>query len=433
MNITAIKTFRKLLLKQKRNYKKEIFVGLLFLAIAICAYLINQAVGQAVGTLLVITYLFVTSTANFAKNDIFWNADDFRSLNISAHSKQYFVFFLWQRFLLDSFISNLIVGVGLSIFLFIKFGILQVLAFLLLVIMYFIISPSCSVIYSKKNKITTAICVSVLLIIPILLWLDFAFWHLATSLYSICTITDFIYCCLFSAICFLFFTIVSKTCKAQKNNNYPSRTILGFLKRFDIWLYKDYMLNYKMVLTNILSLAITLLLFVNSDDMGILRPFLLWLVCGSKLFSVKDKKTKEHLLVFNDPLFCKKAVGQDIVFVRRKKFKAVMTGSLVKFLVTLPFLIVLGFISVEDILIFGVTSVISAMLECFTIYKSGMTTQAVIYLVKTTIPVVWGCIILNHYSMTFLYIYLAVAILISAFLLIDAICKKNTEQIVAVI
>jgi hypothetical protein len=188
-----------------------------------------------------------------------------------------------------------------------------------------------------------------------------------------------------------------------------------------------------MVLTNILSLAITLLLFVNSDDMGILRPFLLWLVCGSKLFSVKDKKTKEHLLVFNDPLFCKKAVGQDIVFVRRKKFKAVMTGSLVKFLVTLPFLIVLGFISVEDILIFGVTSVISAMLECFTIYKSGMTTQAVIYLVKTTIPVVWGCIILNHYSMTFLYIYLAVAILISAFLLIDAICKKNTEQIVAVI
>ena len=70
MNITALKTFRKLLLKQKRNYKKEIFVGLLFLAIAICAYLINQAVGQAVGTLLVITYLFVTSTANFAKNDI---------------------------------------------------------------------------------------------------------------------------------------------------------------------------------------------------------------------------------------------------------------------------------------------------------------------------------------------------------------------------
>ena len=127
MNTKAIKTFRKLLLKQKRNYKKEIFVGLLFLAIAIGAYLINQAVG----TLLVITYLFVTSTANFAKNDIFWNADDFRSLNIFAHSKQYFVFFLWQRILLDSFISNLIVGVGLSIFSFIKFGILQVLAFLL--------------------------------------------------------------------------------------------------------------------------------------------------------------------------------------------------------------------------------------------------------------------------------------------------------------
>ena len=144
---------------------------------------------------------------------IFWNADDFRSLNISAHYKQYFVFFLWQRFLLDSFISNLIVGVGLSIFLFIKFGILQVLAFLLLVIMYFIISPSCSVIYSKKNKITTAICVSVLLIIPTYCSL-ILLWHLATSLYSICTITDFIYCCLFSAICC--FTIVSKTCKAQK-------------------------------------------------------------------------------------------------------------------------------------------------------------------------------------------------------------------------
>lgn len=429
MNTTAIKTFRRLLLKQKRNYKKEIFVGLLFLAIAIGAYLINQAVGN----LLVITYLFVTSTANFAKNDIFWNADDFRSLNISTHSKQYFVFFLWQRILLDSFVSNLIVGIGISIFLVIKFGILQVLAFLLLVTLYFIISPSCSVICSKKNKITTALCVCVLLIIPVLLWLDFAFWHVATNIYTIHTITDFICCCLFSTVCFLFFTIVSKACKTQKNNNYPSRTIFGFLKKFDIWLYKDYMLNYKMVLTNIISLAITLLLFVDSDDMGILRPFLLWLVCGSKLFSVKDKKTKEYLLVFNDPLFCKKTENQDIVFVRRKKFKAVMTGSLVKFLVTLPFLIALGFTSVEDILIFGIASVISAMLECFTIYKSGMSTQAVIYLVKTTIPVVWGCIILNHYSMMFLYIYLAVAILISAFLLMDAISKKNTEQIVSVI
>ena len=429
MNTKAIKTFRRLLLKQKRNYKKEIFVGLLFLAIAIGAYLINQAVGN----LLVITYLFVTSTANFAKNDIFWNADDFSSLNISAYSKQYFVFFLFQRILLDSFVSNLIVGIGLSIFLFVKFGILQVLAFLLLVILYFIISPSCSVIYSKKNKITTALCVSVLLIIPALLWLDFAFWDLAVNVYAICTISDLICCFLFATICFLYFTIVSKTCKAQKNNNYPSRTIFGFLKKIDIWLYKDYMLNYKMVFTNIISLAITLLLFVASDDMGILRPFLLWLVCGSKLFSVKDKKTKEHLLVFNDPLFCKKAEGQDIVFVRRKKFKAVMTGSIVKFLVTLPFLIVLRFTSVEDILIFGIASVISAMLECFTIYKSGMSTQAIIYLVKTTIPIVWGCVILNHYSMMFLYIYLAVAILISTFLLIAVISKKNTEQIVTVI
>lgn len=429
MSTTAIRMFKKLLLKQERNYKKDVFVGLIFLVIAIVAYLINQATGN----LLVITYLFVTSTANFAENDIFWNANDFRSLGITAHSKQYFVFFLWQRILLDSFVSNLIVGVGLSVFLLIKFGIMQVLFFLMLVMLYFIISPICSIIYSKKNKITTVFCVCGLLIIPCLLWLDFIFWHLATSLYLVCTIVDFLYCFLFSVICFLFFTVISKTCKAQKNNNYPSRIIFKFLKRLDIWIYKDYMLNYKMVLTNIVSFAITLLLFVDSDDMGILRPFLLWLVCGSKLFSVKDKKTKRHLLVVNDPLFCRRTVDQDIIFVRRKKFKAIMTGSLVKFLVILPFLIVLGFTSVEDIFIFGITSVISALFECFTIYKNGMSTQMIIYLTMTTIPVVWGCIILNHYSLMFLYIYLVVAMLISVFLLLDVISKKKAEKNATVI
>lgn len=429
MNIMAVKTFRKLLLKQKRDYKKEIFVGILFLTIVIGVHFINQAVG----TLLVITYLFVTSTANFVKNDIFWNVDDFASLNISVQSMQYFEFFLWQRILLDAFISNLIVGIGLSVFLSVRYGILQMLAFWLFIVLYYVMSPVCSVICGKKNKGVTAICVCVLLIIPVLLWLDFAFWHLATGLYSICTIEDFICCCLFSTVCFLFFTVVSKICKAQKNNNYPSRIILGFLKAFDIWFYKDYMLNYKMIFTNVISLAITLLLFVDADDIGILRPFLLWLVCGSKLFSIKDKKTKEYLLAFNDPLFCKKVEAQDIVFVRRKKFKAVISGGLIRLLVTLPFLVVLGFTSVEDIFIFGITSVISAMFECYTIYKSGMSTQAVIYLVNTTIPIVWGCVILKHYSMTFLYIYLTATILVGVFLLVDALRKSNIEEIVGVI
>lgn len=429
MNTTAINTFRKLLLKQKRNYKKEFFVGLLLLVITIGAYLLNQGIGN----LLVITYLFVTSTANFVKNNIFWNADDFKSLNIIMHTKQYFLFFLLQRVLLDALVSNLIVGIGLTVFLLIKFGILQVCAFIMLVILYFAITPSCSIIYNKKNKITTAVCVTVLIITPILLWLDFVFWHLLTGLYFVHTMIDFIYCCLFTVICFLFFIVASKICKSQKTNIYPSRVFFSFLKKIDIWLYKDYMINYKMVFTNIISLAITLMLFVNSKDMGILRPFLLWLICGTKLFSVKDKKTKEYLLVFNDPLFCQKTADQDYLFVRKKKFKAVMTGSLVKFLVTLPFLIVHGFTSVEDIIVFGITSVISAMLECFTIYKSGMLTQALIYLSKTTIPIVWGCIIFNHYSMMFLYIYLASVLLISILLLFDIISKKNAEHSTEVI
>lgn len=432
MNITATKIFLKLLLKKKRNYKKELFVGVISFAIATGAYLINQAVG----TLLVITYLFVASTTNFTANDIFWNADDFKSLNISVHSVQYFVFFLLQKILLDTFVSNLIVFVGLNIVLLVKFGALQALAFSLSVAFYFIISPNCSLIYSKRNKRTIAICVCILLSIPVLLWLDFVFWHLLVSLYYVCTITDFFGYCLFYSICFLFFVLVSKICKRGKNNTYPARVLLGFLKKLDMWLYKDYMLNCKMVITNIISLIISLFLFVdfvNSDDMGGLRPLILWLVCGSKLFSQKDKKSKKHLLVFNDPLFCKKTNNQDIIFVRRKKFKTVMTGCLVKLIVILPFLSVLGFTSLEDIFIFGITAVISSMLECFTIYKNGISTQVVIYLVNTTIPVVWLCIILKHYSMIFLYAYLSVVFLISSLFLINAICAKNIGKNIAVI
>lgn len=424
MNTTAIKTFGKLLLQQTRNYKKESLIGLLFLAISTGAYLTNQAVGN----LLVITYLFVSSTANFTKNEIFWNANDFKSLNVTILSKQYFVFYLIQRILLDSFVTNLIVVLGLTVFLFIKFGILQVTAFILLVVLYFAISPYCSIIYSKNNKVTTATCVTLLVLIPTVLWLDFAFWKQVRSLYFIYSIVDCIYCFIFATVIFFLFAIVSITCKSQKNSTYPSRVIFRPLKKIDIWLYKDYMLNYKMVFTNIISLIITLLLFANSDDIGILRPFLLWLICGIKIFSVKEKSTKELLLVFNDPLFCKKTVAQDCLMVRKKKFKTVLTGSLIKFGATLPFLIVLGFTSIEDILIFGITSFISAKFECFTIFKSGLSTQAVIYSIKTTIPIVWGCIILNNYSLVFFYIYMAIMLFISTLLLYGITNKKSVDH-----
>lgn len=429
MNTMVIKTFQRLLLRQKHNYKKEVLAGFLFLGIAIWAYLLDQAVAN----LLVLTYLLVSSTANFTKNDVFWNADDFKSLNISMNTPQYFIFYVIQRILLDTWLSNLILGTGLLVFFLWKFGALQGITFVAFLVWYFAISPACSIIYSKKNKTITAICIALLVLIPLLLWMDFIFWKQFSDIYILRNAIDCISCLVFIVATYVFFAEIGRVCKAKKTSTYWPRIILSFLKKIDPWVYKDYLLNDKMIFTNLLSLVVTLALFSNPDDMEILKPFLLWLVCSNKVFFKKDKTTKKQMLQLKDPLFCKQIEEEDYIFVRKKKFKTVISGGIVKFLVAVPFLIMLGYVLLENILIFVSASLISSTLECFDIFKNRRSTQVIVYLLKTTIPIVWGCLILNDYPMLFLYVYLTVFALISILLLWGITGKDKISYGVTVI
>lgn len=425
---TAVMTFQRLLIKQERKYGKEILTGLVFLAVSAAAYLIRPEVGS----LLVITYLFITSIANFVKNDVFWSVDDFRSLNIPAGSPRYFVFYLLQRFWLDSVVSNLLVGVGLTVFLTLRGQIFSALTFLLYAALYFGISPACSVICGKKNKPVTAFCVTFLVGVPVVLWLDFAFWHKMTVLYAGATAADGLWCLGFCGVCFGLFTLVARLCKGQKSRTYLPRILLAPLKKLDLWVYKDYLLNYKMILGNVFSLALTLILFAESDDFGILKAFLLWVTCGHQLFSGKEKKTKEYTLLANDPLFCGNP-GADAVFLRRKKCKTVLTGSVLRFAVAMPFLIAMGLASVETVAVFAVTCLISALLECYGLFHGSRKARTLIHFALSTVPVLWGALLLMDYPMTFFWIYLAAALLIAVALFAGMTVKNRAEDPSAVL
>ena len=425
---TAVMTFQRLLIKQERKYGKEILVGLVLLAVSVIAYLIRPEVGN----LLVITYLFITSIAGFVKNDVFWSAEDFRSLNIPVGSARYFVFYLLQRFWLDSVVSNLIVGVGLTVFLLLRGQMFSAVTFLIYATLYFGISPACSIVCSKRNKAVTALCVVFLVAVPVVLWLDFAFWHKMTALYAGAAAADGLWCLGFSLACFGLFTLVARVCKGQKSRTYPPRILLSPLKKLDLWVYKEYLLNYKMILGNVFSLALTLLLFAETDDLGILKAFLLWVTCGHSFFSGREKKTKEFTLLANDPLFCGRA-GADGLFLRRKKFKAVLTGSVIRFAVALPFLIAMGLASVETVSVFAVTGLISALLECYGLFHGSWKARMLIHFAQSTVPVLWGAVLLTGYPTTFLWIYLVVALLISAVLFAGMTVKNRAEDPSAVL
>lgn len=422
------KTFFHLVYKKHFYTTKEVIFSIVLFIILIISYLFDQCIGN----LIFISYLFFSSLVSFTENEIFWKCEDFVSLKIMPNTKQYFILYVIQRIALDSFLINLVMFIVIGIFLLIMYGTMQFLCFLSIIFAYYCISPYYSVINTKGSKLLNYFFMSWLLVVPALFWIAYLLNEIVPLILRPSETLDLTFI-VFLEICIIVLTkTISLKCKTKISNMNILKNLVALLKKININLYKEYLINYKMICINIMTLIFALICIVDYDPYGIANPIILLVISNVTLFSTKDKDSKEYLLVFNDPLFCKNINWNDVLKLRKMKFYTVLSGCIIKAIITIGCICVYSTLNLSQFIITILILVISSLREYYCMHKKTMLINAMTFLINVSIIVIWILNILISYLNWFIYLYVLIILCIYIYLDYSIIHEEVNNKTVIV-
>lgn len=364
----------------------EMIIGTIGFAVTISAF----KIGQGWGNILIITYLSIASMSSFFDNNVFFTIKDFESIGVKADSRVFNRLFIIQRFILDGIVANVIYLVFTIVFLLIQYGLTQVVSFIILVLFYYFISPAYCRIYENGNNYINYLYICIFCLIPIVLAIDYCTIKILFSLWAPNTFLDFCVYLIFCTLFYLVTSLISRNIRKKNSKACLPVAILSPLKRIDIWIYKDYLLNYRMILFNVLSIYFSAIIFIDFNFDNLKKMLILSIIACKNVFLNKKKHVGKPEIIAKDRLYFSDKLEMDRNFIIVKKFKTIFTGVVIKLFITLTLFSFIDNFSLIDLLIYCMTFICVAFTDSFRLLKNGLESKLIIYMINFSIPIIWG-------------------------------------------
>jgi len=322
--------FSKTLIKtSKINKKKQIFIGILIPIVFIIFYTISPKYIK----LAFLSGVILTSLASFIEqNEIFLVYKDFEVFDIELYSFRFYKSYIIQRFLKDDFIMQCLATVVILGYFLMSGQFKEFLWFVILLIAYIAFMPINHVIGAKYSnllfpKVIIDTAVVFFLVIGGVINVSFVNIILLEGK----GIKELGIILLFLIVYFMLFFRISR-----KNTNFLARINFGnyyktikWMKKFDMEVYKDYLINFQDFVTSIISIVVLFYIirdgFYNNSNL----ITIMFVIAPSGIFIAKNKK--KYNLTTKDNFFYSNIMSKyDLIYIRRKKLKTICTESIAK-------------------------------------------------------------------------------------------------------
>lgn len=420
--------FSRMLIKNNKvNFKKEILLGILFSVAFIALFFITK---KYLKVFIIGFFLFTSFASFFKENDMFLVYEDLKIFDIKLDDFRFYKIYLIQRLLKDNYITDIILALSTSIFLFIN-DLYTLIWISIIGLSYLILMPINHKIGIKKpNLIFTKIFIDLLLIIFIFVGAIFNYSYANIILNEPNNMINIgILLMIMTAIIVgLFFISKSKENYSSQDKTKIIYKSISWMKKIDIYVYKDYMLNFSGVVMSIVSTILLFIFICDSNEKFSMLMTIIFVVAPASLFSKKTKK--EYDLIKNDYIFLDHNLSnRDIKYVMSSKLRTVLTEVAIKLMLTVVILIIgnkcRDFALLIDVFLI---SLISSMIHYFIIMRNNRVVSCCIYMVKYTL-VLMG--IMKVYSMINIYLYFSYIITVliaTSILLITEIRGEKYEK-----
>lgn len=392
--------FIKMLIKTgRKKILKQILLGLLLSIVFIIIFIVNPSIVKMV----IFTYLLLSSFASFLdKNEIFMVYDDFRIFDIDIDSFRVYKAYLIQRIIKDSYITNFIFLVLGTSFLLYK-DIYSAIWFILMVGAYVLLSPLNHIVGIKYNnmvlvKVIIDIIISAIVIVGTINNNNL----IKTFICEINKDKGLVYILLFILIEFsILFTLSKRETNKVKNYNLTNyHKILKWIKKIDLEVYKDYLLNFQEICINIVNLIA--LFYIMRDGFNLDSTYLtiLFIIVPTGIFTSRIKN--KYKIITNDNFFYNLDMEfQDIKYIRKKKLKTILSEVFIK--VIISFILLMADKNVSSIMMLIdiiVISTIIAIIHFIIIIGNNRIKSVCMTIIKyilVFLPMIRGYIVIPNY------------------------------------
>lgn len=422
MNNNFLRLFLSIVIKRKKvRYIKEIIIGILTAVLVGVVFYLNRTAGN----LLIFTYCCITQITTVFGNDEFWSTKDFLALGIKPSDRGFPILYVCQRILSDTYISNSILYISISLYLWLLYGGGQLFVFWYFIIISYVVMPYNNVMSGKLSNQLRYFYAFLLVITPsICIFLSMnvssvsAFFRMETkSSVLVLLLCGFIY--------FIIVYILSSQKGVRESNIVLDRRIFAWFKVIDIHLYKDVMLNYKSLSLSVLSMVSICILFFNDIVDGYPKALLMAFIICPSLFS--NKKEKKYTILTSDNLFHEFILlKSDSKTVRLKKLKFLNLGGCIRFLIACIMLFILGLFDLPTMMVYMVSSFAVANLEYISIYRNKRSVSLLYYVSRYSMPIIYGCILYFDLPVTLAITYVCI-VFVSYYYLAYSISNEILE------
>ena len=379
------KVFIKLLIKSENtNFKKQTLGGLLMSIIFIVFFNINPNIVKVA----VLSYLLLSSFASFLdKNEIFMVYDDFRILDFDIYSIRFYKSYIIQRLIKDTYVMNLILVFIGTIFLIYK-DFYSAIWFLLIILAYILLSPLNHIVGIKYNNMVLIKVIFDVIVAGILIVGTVNNNALIKTL--ICDINKpkgllYVFLCILCLSCCLLKLSRIESNKVKNYNLANYSKILNWMKKIDIHVYKDYILNFPDIVMNVINSIVFFYIMRDGFSLDSTYLTILFIIIPTGLFVTKKEK-KYKILSIDNFFYNLEMEFDDIKYIRKKKLKTIFSEVIIKTIVcSIILLIDMNFESFIMLLDVVAISIVIAMIHFMIIIRNNKISAVYMTLIKYTL------------------------------------------------
>jgi len=384
------------------NIKKQLLIGFLVLISLIGLFIYNISYAKV----CILIFLVFTSILCLIESEIFLEAKDIKIFDIEIGSIDFFKTYISQKIFRDNYVSNIIIVFGFSIFLGIK--------------------DMHSLIWFLCNMVIILVIIDMMVIASLILGTvkNFKIMNLILlNNFDIYKIAGFIL--ILTCILKVLFTftnnkkIILKINKIQGKNYYK---LISWMKKIDIYLYKDYLINFQHICINIITILVT---FLIMNDLMAFKDIYITIIIFIIPSGIFMTKTKGKYNLINDDEFFNNAniSNEDLKYIKMKKLQTVLTEVLIKLTISSIVLVIYNDFSIITIVEILTLVIIISIVNYIIILRNTIVSLCYLSVIKYTVVIL---AVLRHLLNINFFIYCSYLVIV--FILSCILVKSILEE-----
>ncbi|MDQ0231657.1 hypothetical protein [Metabacillus malikii] len=423
MKMTYYYKFASILLKRKsKNYPKEIIIGIIVSALLMMVYTTEPLWGN----LVVLFYCGLLLITSMVDNETFFGYQDLELFDLKNNTLPFKITYIVQRILLDMYLTNTIIVVSVFIYIAVKSSLPTGLFFLTIVTISHLLMPSANYWAYKVGEqgVILSVAFFVILLVSVIVGCIHNIAHLGW-LFSGTSYIHSLLLILFTLLSVIILDIISGFYRSKTDSKLNTRKFFLWLKKLNVFLFKDYVLFYKNILLNLVMIfTLYSLLIIGTEDK--LIPFMSAFIIGSSsIFAMKSKK--KYTLLSHDPFFDETRLKRDAKYIRITKMMTILSGAVIKISVSLGILVYHKIFDGRVLASLAILMILGSIIEFIVVYRNHLSSTIMNKFLVYTAVLIFGITAYFNNYYTLLWIYLFV-LLIYCFLSAVSILRKDLPK-----